>query len=778
MSAVETTGVHDDLLQDSNLAIKNPSQHKVGSGPRDDLQPSTFTRPWQWQEDDYTVSRTTVWTAPGCHEGCGVLVYSKDGQVVKIEGDAENPYNRGRLCPRCFTITDVMYHKDRIIYPMRRDRDKRGDATAWKRISWEEALRICYDEMKRIADTYGPDTIHFQRGTGRDIPWQVGRLAYSVGSPNEYGCLSGTSCYLPRLSQCMMTIGGEIVSDFAQWLAKGIDDPTFVNPYCSIVWGCDPLVSNPDNKMGLWLTDCMKRGTKVITVDPRVTWIASRSEIHLQLRPGTDGALAMGMVNVLISEDIYDREFVDCWCAGFDELAGRVAEWTPERAAQVCWIDAEDIRDAARLFAAQKPANVFWGVSVDMQKSGTGAAQGIEALCAITGNIDIPGSMCFMDQPFGIMQGNGGWGLEFVAPEVYEHKCGIQEYPMYRYGLPLAQPDKALEDAEAGHCKAIWVQSTNPLACMGQEVPRWTKVFKDTEFCAAVDLFMTPTIQVAADIFLPVSCWPERNSTRAYYDLCTVNAVVEPCGEAKSDAEIDRLMGRMFREEAWPWENEEAILDEILEPSGFSFKQLRERGPIYEKYVYRKYEKGLLRQDGALGFETPSGRIELYSSLFEQYGIDPLPNYEEPGLSPVSAPELYEEYPIIMMSGARSPVSFHSENRQLAYLRQFIDDPLVDLHPDTARELGVKDGDWVWIENPKGRCRQRVQTTRGIRPKMALARHGWWYPEKDGSEPVLYGMNAVNVNNLLSNSPSPTGFGSDIKCSLCKIYKCTDEEVD
>lgn len=745
---------------------------------RDDLQPSVFTKPWQWQEGDTTVSRTTVWTAPGCHEGCGVLVRVKDGKVVEVEGDPENPYNRGRLCPRCFAITDVMYHKDRIIYPMKRDRSQRGNPDAWERISWDEALTICHDELKRIADTYGAETIHFQRGTGRDVMWQVGRLAYAVGSPNEYGCMSGTSCYLPRLSQMIMTIGGELIPDFGQWLARSIDDPEYVMPACSMVWGCDPLMSNPDNKMGLWLTDCMKRGTKVICVDPRVTWIASRAEIHLPLRPGTDGALAMGLVHVVIEEGLYDREFVEKWCYGFDELAERVEPWTAERAAEVCWLEPEDIRAAARLFAERKPSNVFWGVAIDMQKSGTGAAQAVEALFVITGNVDIPGGMCFGDAPFGLIQGAGGWGRECLSEEMAEKRCGIDEYPMYRFGLPHSQPDVALEAAERGECKAIWIQSTNTLAGMADEVERWEKVFAGLEFCAAVDLFMTPTIQAAADVFLPVSCWPERKSVRAYYDLCTVNQIVEPQGEAKSDAEIGRLLGRMFREEVWPWNDEEEILDEILEPSGFTYKELRESGPIYPKYEYRKYEKGLLRADGQVGFETPTGRIELWSRMLDEFGIDPLPNYEESTLSPVSTPELYEEYPIILMTGARLSVSFHTEHRNIEVLRQFVSDPQVEMHPETAAGIGANEGDWVWIENPRGRCRQRVKISEGVRPGMALARHGWWFPEKDGGEPELYGVRDVNVNNLLTNLPSVTGFGADIKCVLCKIYKVEGESGD
>lgn len=736
-------------------------------------------RPWRWQEDGLTVTRTTVWSAPGCHEGCGVLVYTDhEGRFVKIEGDEENPFNRGRLCPRCFCIDEVLNHPDRIVHPMRRVRERRGDPKGWETVSWDDALDCCYSEMKRIADIYGADTIHFQRGTGRDVQWQVGRLAYAVGSPNEYGAMSGNSCYLPRLSQMIISAGGQLIADMSAFLAQRYDDPRYVVPSCVIVWGCDPLTSNPDFQLGHWVTDLMQRGTKIVTVDPRTTWLAAHSEIHLALRPGTDGALAMGILNVLITEGLYDRDFVDRWTYGFEALAERVSAWTPQETAKVCWVDAEDIVATARLFAQKKPSSVFWGVAVDMQNSGTGAAQAIQAIFTITGNIDIPGGMVFTQMPFGLTHDmGGGWGMdELLSPEALEKRCGIDKYPMFRFGIRHAVPDEALIAAEEGRCKAMWLQSTNTLAGMGDEYERWSKVFADLEFCVVVDLFMTPTAQAAADVFLPIKCWPEKMSKRAYYyDVSIMNPCVTPRGEVKSDAEINLELGRMFSKKAWPWKTEEEIYDEILTPTGLTWSQLRDRGPLYPEYQYGLHEKGLLRPDGKPGFYTPTGRLELYITMFEQMGYDPLPNFSEPEMSPVSSPQLFEQYPIILMTGARSGVYFHTEHRQIKSLRQFETDPFVQLSPATARELGVEDGQWVWLENLRGRCRQRVQVTQMIRDGMALARHGWWYPEKKDAE--LFDMPQVNINRLLKNAPSPTGFGADIKCTLCKIYPVNREEV-
>lgn len=765
------------------MADKVIREVKRGDSPFE-LQEYQHPKPCQWEEDGLTVTRTTVWTAPGCHEGCGVLVYAdKDGNFVKIEGDADDPFNRGRLCPRCFCIDEVLNHPDRVVYPMKRDKSKRGDGNAWERCSWDEALDICADAFKKIAEEYGPETIHVQRGTGRDIMWQAGRLAYGLGSPTEYGAMSGQSCYCPRLSQMILTLGGQLIPDYASHFPDRYDNPAYEAPNCVMVWGCDPLYSNPDFQMGHWVTDAMKLGAKLIVVDPRLTWLASRAEVHLGLRPGTDGALALGMANVMIEENLYDHEFVEKWVHGFDEFKERVAEFPVEKVAKICWLDPEDIRKAARLFAEKKPSNCFWGVAVDMQNGGIATAQAIESLFILTGNIDNPGGMVFTQRPFSISQNmGGGWGIEKLPTEIQEARPGFREYPLFRFGFTAGSPDAALEYAEKGELHGLVIQTTNTLTGMGDEPERWYEQMKKVDFCLGIDIFMNATIQALGDVFLPAACWPEKKSIRAYYFYAsTINPSVKPRGEVKSDAEIGRLLGQRMGGDMWPWPDEEAIYDEILAPTGFTYKSLQENGPAYPTYEYYKYEKGMMRPDGQPGFMTPTGKLELYSTMFESFGLDPMPTFTEPSLSPESTPELYEEYPLVLMTGARSKVFFHTEHRQIPHLRQFHKWPTVQISPEYAAKHGIEDGDWVYIENPRGKCRQKAEVTDMVAPNMALGQHGWWFPEETGTDkgsaPYLFGTWDVNINNLLINAPSVAGFGADIKCVLCKIYKVPEDEV-
>ena len=288
---------------------KEENQFNFGAGKKQEVDPRwKHPKPWQYEEDGMIVTRTSVWSAPGCHEGCGVLVYSdkETGKFIKCEGDPDDPYNRGALCPRCLAFKQVEFHPDRILYPMKRA-GERGEGK-WERITWDEALETCYKEFRRISMTYGGDSIHALRGTARDNQWQVGRMVNTFGSPNEYGFLSGTACYLPRLSLMIMTYGGMLIADFSQFSALRYDDPEWVCPECTIVWGCNPTISNPDFFMGHWVTDAMKLGCKLISVEPRVTWLAAHADIHLQLRPGTDTGLALGMIKVIIDEDLYDHD--------------------------------------------------------------------------------------------------------------------------------------------------------------------------------------------------------------------------------------------------------------------------------------------------------------------------------------------------------------------------------------------------------------------------------------------------------------------------------------
>ncbi|UCC16102.1 MAG: molybdopterin-dependent oxidoreductase, partial [Dehalococcoidales bacterium] len=258
------------------------------------------------------VVRTTTWSAgPGCHGGCGVLAHIEDGKLVKIEGDPEHPWNQGRLCSRCLAMTQYVYHPDRLRKPLKRV-GERGEGK-WQEISWDEAYDLIEEKMGKIRDEFGPESFIFSMGTGRDIGAWICMLAYAYGSPNVMFALSGIACYSPRIAGVETMQGDYAILDAAQWFPKRYDDSRYKVPECIVIWGYNIPASCPDNVFGHWIIDLMKKGTKIICIDPRLSWFASRSEKWLRIRPGTDGALAMGFLNVILNEGLYEKEFVEKW---------------------------------------------------------------------------------------------------------------------------------------------------------------------------------------------------------------------------------------------------------------------------------------------------------------------------------------------------------------------------------------------------------------------------------------------------------------------------------
>ena len=297
----------------------------------------------EWQDGEYTVTRTTAWSGPGCHDGCGVLYYTKDGKLEKVEGDPENPFNQGTLCMRCLEMPEFVNNPTRLGHPMKRA-GERGE-NKWEQISWDEALDIIEEKVRAIWKDYGPESIVCHIGTGRDNCDQIPYLAHAAfGTPNfSMGYLAGDSCFCPRSASMASMNGDFMIADMSQQFEYRYDEERteWRCPEVIVNWGCNAVVSNSDNFFGHWIVDCMQRGSKMITIDPSLTWLASRSEVWLRVRPGTDAALAMAMANVLIEEDLYDHDFVERWTYGFEEFAEVVKEWTPEKAAEVCWVDRQ-----------------------------------------------------------------------------------------------------------------------------------------------------------------------------------------------------------------------------------------------------------------------------------------------------------------------------------------------------------------------------------------------------------------------------------------------------
>ena len=803
--------------------------------------------------------RTSGWSGgPGCHGGCGIIAHVKDGKLLKVEGDPDHPWNQGRLCARVLAMTQYIYHPDRLTKPLKRV-GERGEGK-WQEIGWEEALDLIEARMTKIRDEYGPESMVFSAGTGRDIyPW-LSMLAYAYGSPNVMFALSGNACYFPRVSVCQMVQGDYMVFDAGQFFPDRMNNPAFKVPECIMLWGYSLPNSCPDNLFGHWIVDMMKRGAKIISMDPRLTFLSSRAKHWLRLRPGTDSAMAMGFLNVIINDDLYDHTFVKQWTnaphlirtdtgklvrenelieggsaenfvvwdvnsqtsavwdvkkqafahskvkpmldgqcevalAAGEKVAcetvwaafrREVNRYPVERVAQVTSVPAEQIVAAAHFYARSKPASVHWGCPIDMTPNMTPTAHAIACLWTITGNLEIPGGNVIVRSAYEATAYSlpGRPGVISPTVEMDEKRIATDCYQIFKKFTQRAQTDVTLEQMLTGKpypIKGLWVAAGNILGGLSMDPKKWMEAFRGLDFIVAVDLFHTPTTQMA-DVVLPAASFLEKEGVRSWWmPLQALNRAlkVEDC---RGDLEIGFELARRF-DPNFRWKDPHELFNEIIKPSGLTYDELQEKVWSYppegtSTIPYHRHEKGLLRNDGTPGFRTPSGRFELYSTHRENWKLEPMPLHEEPPFTPVTQPEKLKEYPLILCTGRRSPVLYNSEHRQIPWLRALDPDPTLEINPKTAASLGIGTGEWVWVENWFGKCLQKAKVTLEVPDWMVMAAHGWWFPEDEGAAPSLHGVFRSNINQLIpSGYQGKDGLGAPIKHGLCKVYKARPEEI-
>ena len=682
-----------------------------------------------------------------CHGGCGVLVHLKDGCIVKIEGDPDFPTNRGSMCSKGLATLQLVYHPDRLKYPLKRA-GKKGEGK-WQRITWEEVLSTIVSKLQQIKKDYGSESIALGQGTGREYDAFLSRFANLLGTPNVFG--AGHMCYLSRLGAASITCGKLPVCDYES------------NPACVMVWGNNVVLTNADEYTGENLSRALAKGAKLIVVDPRLTYLAGRANIWLQLRPGTDTALALGMANVIISEELYDREFVAKYVHGWDEFVRRVQEYPLDRVEEITWVPADKVRQAARLYAQSKPAVIQWGVAIEQSINCTDNNRILIDLVAITGNLDIPGgNVFFVPPPMRTIRHFTRY--EELSPEQRDKMLGGDTYKLARQ-MRLVTPKMIWDAILSGKpypVKAALIHGSNPVITRANASEVY-RALNALEFLVVTDFFLTPTAELA-DIVLPAATWLETDCIGGYLfrsGYIFPRRKIVQIGECWSDHKIFNELGKRMGQEGWG-ADVEADLDYILEPSGLKWKQVREKSFLRGVMEYRKHEK--------TGFSTPTGKVELYSTIFEEWGYDPLPRHREVPESPVNRPGMTAEYPYILITGARTPVFFHSEHRMIPWLREIHPDPIVEIHPETAQRHGIKDGNWVFIESPRGRIKQRARLTSGIDPRVVAAEHGWWFPEIKTPD---HGWKESNINIVTDNAPEgyDVAMGStNLRVLLCKIY--------
>ncbi len=701
-----------------------------------------------------------------CPAGCGVKIHTEDGRISRIAPLKGHP--QGILCSRGARAPEIVYSPDRLLHPLKRI-GPRG-AGQFERVSWDEALDTIAAQLRRVAGQYGPRAVCMYTGRGAferslcDLLAPAGlressvwTLLFPFGSPNTTGV--GSICYVAHgIIAPVTTCGVYAVDTFAD-----IEHAELV-----VVWGDNPVTDSPPINM-VRVKEAQKRGAEIIVIDHRRTETARAAKGRwLGIRPGTDGALALSMIQVVVEEDLYDREFVEKWTVGFEELRAYVAQFTPEAVERITWVPAGEIRRTARAIARAKGAALVSYTGLEYTNSGTQNIRAVLILWAITGNLDVPGGKV-IKMPGGEFRVNRSTCLE---PPAGVEPIGKDKYPLYhlyrKEAHAMELPNAILHD-DPYPLRAMLIVGSSIITAYPHPA-LWRRSFAALDFLAVADRFLTADAMYA-DVVLPATTMFEIESYMVYDRYVQWRRrVIEPPGEARSDWDIAfGIADRLGYGHLYPASSEE-MLHRALDGTEVDVETLRRHPegmqlPLPEQR-YRKWELGLLRRDGRPGFETPSGKFEIASSVLAEYGYDPLPVYVEPQEGPLSTPELAQQFPLVFNSGARLRSDFRSQHHNIPGLLKMQPHPLVTLHPRDAAPRNVRTGDEVFVMTRRGKVRYTAWVTEDIVPGVIEANAG-------GGSPIASPpWRECNVNDLTDpdNRDPISGFPV-YKALLCEVVK-------
>jgi anaerobic selenocysteine-containing dehydrogenase len=682
------------------------------------------------------------------HGGCGILAHIENGKITKIEGDPDSPINRGAICAKGIAQTERLNHPDRLIYPMKRMGEK-GEGR-WKRISWDEALDTIAGKIRETIEKEGRKAISFAQGTPKGLElYLMIRLANILNIPNI--TTPGNICHMPRETASNLTCGFFPIPDY-----NGL-------PACIIVWGSNLFQTNEEGIIGSQLRGALDHGAKLIVIDPRKTGIASMADLWVQPRPGSDLALALGMLKVIVDDGLYEKTFVENWTKGFSELVDHLRQYPLDRVSEITWVPREQIVNASYLFSRTKPACIQWGNALEHNLNSVQCARALSILMALTGNLEAPGGNVNRPGPAIMRPG------ELVQSKKFPDRKGNILSPEFRLAtmmgfVPSQMIVKAILTGEPHTIQTMYLQGGNPLLSYANAKETLAAV-RNLNFLAVSEIFLTPTAQLA-DILLPAASNFEFDDI-GHYGLphgfiLARPKIVEPRGECWPDSKILNELGKRLGCAPYFWKDMGECLDEILKPAGMTYDDFKQIGILKGEWKYRSYEEK--------GFNTPSGKVEIFSQRLKEWGYDPLPVYRELPESPYSTPELFKEYPLIFTS-AKDPFYFHSSNRNIPSLRKVSSDPIALIHPKTASHLGIDEGDWISIETKRGTIQQKAKLTSEIDSRVVVLSFGWWFPERKDLE--LSGWKESNLNVLTDNGPpyDPMVGSTSLRAVLCRVYK-------
>ena len=708
-----------------------------------------------------------------CPAGCWVTVeYDKDGRLSEVKADEGSPL--GSICRLGEHSSEIVYSKDRLLYPLKRTGPK--GTYEFERISWDQAYEIIVNKLKDIKKEYGPEAASIYTGRGSfELAMcetyqpegvavsSASSVLFPFGSPNTMGV--GALCYVSfAMIAPHVTMGGMMINMFSD-----IENSELV-----VVWGANPATDSPPYDLKR-IVEAHKRGAQVVVIDPRRTMTAKLTDAEwVPVRPGTDGALALGMCNVLIEEELFDEPFVNKWTRGFEEFSRYVQHFRPEMVEGITGVPAETIRSLARRIAEADGASPVMYSGLEYSDSGVQAIRATHVLWALAGQLDVPGGRCFsMKENIFPINREG-----HVANPDISNALGRDRFPVYSMyrgeSHAIALPEAVLKGRPYPIRSLIILGGS--IITAWPEPSVWKETLNELDFLVCIDRQLTADAAYA-DIVLPAATMYEIESYMTYGPFFRIrDKVIEPLGEARNDFFImAELAQRLGYGDLYPQSSEE-LLSHALKGSGFSPDDvIRAGGSVQIPTVmmqYRKWEKGLLRPDNRPGFDTPSGKFEISSVTLEEHGYDPLPVYTEPAEGPLTSPEIARDYPLIFNSGARVTTDFRSQHHGINGLNRDRPEPTVTINSQDAEVRGIKGGDHVQVKTQRGHVSMRALVTDDIVRGAVDANMG-------GGGPVgPEAWQKCNINELtdLHHYDPVSGFPV-YKALLCDVSKVTDGKV-
>ena len=686
-----------------------------------------------------------LWMKTHCarmdHGGCGLLVGVKGNRIVRVKGDPDGFLNKGYICPKGIASPDRLTHPKRLKHPLKRT-GERGEGK-WQRISWQEALNEIASNLNRIKEEHGAKGVAFGVGMPKGLDhFVLIRLANIFGSPNVIA--SQDVCHAPREITGLHTCGFYPVADLHH------------KSKLAVLWASNITSTNEEGEICSMLLEQIKNGTELVIVDPRKIDLTKKAKKWLQIRPGTDHALALGLLNVIIEESLYDKDFVEKWTYGFEDLKDHVKKYTPEKVSDITWVPPDLIRETARLYAESKPAVILWGNPIEHNIHTFDITRALICLMAITGNLDIPGGNVNALDPK--IMGLG----PFVRADLIPNKWKEMISAYYRVipRLMTVAPSyfkKAVLEGIPYPVKGFYAMCANPMLSYADSRQTY-EAFMNLDFVAVADLFMTPTASMA-DIVLPVASQFEINDIGHYglghgYILARPK-IVDPPKECWPDMKILNELGKLISPKEYWHDDYNEFLDDVLKPSGLTYSQFAEKGYLKGPDRFKLYEEK--------GFRTPTGKVELKLSTAEKFNLPPFPSFN--GLPEEDDPD----YPLVLTS-SKSRYFLHSSYRWIKRLREKRPNPKAEIHPETAAKYNLSDGDEVIIETKMGEITQTVHLNSNLHPRVVNASHGWWFPE--GKAESQYEWEKSNFNILTSTDKLSKQYGTpNLKGIGCRIRR-------